>query len=125
MLIELAKKHPAFKTASKLESLASSYNVKILFLPKYHCEMNPIESVWCYSKNYWRKRNDQTFEKTLDLILESREEFKKSGINIKLWRRFWGIISAYNNKKSYKDVLNEFFGKKSKSNINEHRRILN
>ena len=87
--------------------------------------MNPIESVWCFSKNYWRKRNDQTFDKSLELILESRDVFEKGGTNIKLWRRFWGIVMAYYNKKSYKEVLDEFFGKKSKSNINEHRRILN
>lgn len=121
----MAKKHPAFNTATKIESLAFSYNVKIIFLPKYHCEMNPIESVWCFSKNYWRKRNDQTFDRSFELILDSRKEFEKTEINIKLWRRFWNIVLAYHNKKTYKEVLAEFFGKKAKSNVIEHRRILN
>ena len=39
--------HPAFTNEknTRLEQLASKYNIKIIWLPKYHCELNPIEGV--------------------------------------------------------------------------------
>ena len=32
---------------TKLEVLASKYNMKIIYCPKYHCELNAIEGLWC------------------------------------------------------------------------------
>ena len=26
--------------------------IKIMFIPKFHCELNPIERVWCHAKSY-------------------------------------------------------------------------
>ena len=39
-------KHPAFQNASKLEKLAQSYNVKVIFVLKFHCKLNEIEGLW-------------------------------------------------------------------------------
>ena len=35
--------HPTFKPTNKLEILRTKYGIKVIFLPKYHCELNPIE----------------------------------------------------------------------------------
>ena len=40
---ELLKDHLAFVAESKLEVLARNYGVKIIFNPKFHYELNPIE----------------------------------------------------------------------------------
>ena len=53
--------HVAFKNISRLEKLAAKYNVKIIFNPKHHCEMSPIEGLWCSMKRFIRQKNDQTF----------------------------------------------------------------
>ncbi len=56
-LIELREKaslHPAFSSVTKLEKLAKKHGVKIIWCPKYHCELNPIEGLWCYSKRFVR-----------------------------------------------------------------------
>ncbi|KAF8593252.1 hypothetical protein BDV93DRAFT_460945 [Ceratobasidium sp. AG-I] len=37
-----------------LESLANSLGSKVIFLPKFHCELNPIEQVWGYAKSKYR-----------------------------------------------------------------------
>lgn len=37
-----------------LESLAQSLGSRVIFLPKYHCELNPIEQVWGYAKSRYR-----------------------------------------------------------------------
>jgi hypothetical protein len=35
---------------SLLKEACASEGVEILFLPKFHCELNPIEMVWGYAK---------------------------------------------------------------------------
>ena len=39
---------------SELELLAESRGYKVLFLPKFHCELNFIEQVWGYAKRKYR-----------------------------------------------------------------------
>ena len=68
-------RHVAFKNISRLEKLAAKYYMKIIFNPKYHCEMNPIEGLWCSMKRFIRQKNDQTFSTMLVLIPASREIF--------------------------------------------------
>ncbi|CAF3044979.1 unnamed protein product [Rotaria socialis] len=45
----LLSQHAAFRSVSKLEKLATEYNIKIIFTPKHHCETNPIEGYWWHS----------------------------------------------------------------------------
>ncbi|CAF0827332.1 unnamed protein product [Brachionus calyciflorus] len=45
-LREMLLTHPAFDGVNThLEKLAAEYNIKIIWCPKYHCELNPIEGV--------------------------------------------------------------------------------
>jgi hypothetical protein len=37
-------------TQSLLEEECSSKGISAIFLPKFHCELNPIEQCWGYSK---------------------------------------------------------------------------
>ncbi|CAF5100162.1 unnamed protein product, partial [Rotaria sp. Silwood1] len=72
---EILSKHRAFQNLTKLEMLATKYNVKIIYCPKYHCELNAIEGLWCNQKAFVRSRTDQSFEKMLKLISDSRIHF--------------------------------------------------
>ena len=39
---------------SRLETCCKSHGVEVIFLPKFHCELNPIEQCWGYAKHiYW------------------------------------------------------------------------
>jgi hypothetical protein len=107
---------------SHLEKLASKYKVKILWCPKYHCELNPIEGLWCHTKRYVRKNNDQDFNKLNNVIIEAIDNFKCKNMNIKLWNRFWRAIEMYENNATYQEVLCELFGAKSKGNVLHHRK---
>ena len=53
-LKKILVQHPAFFRTSKLELLAKKYNIDIIFIPKYHCELNPIEGAWCQMKYFFR-----------------------------------------------------------------------
>ncbi|QRV92862.1 DDE superfamily endonuclease [Ceratobasidium sp. AG-Ba] len=41
--------------ASILETRAASLGARVIFLPKFHCELNPIEQVWGYAKYKYRR----------------------------------------------------------------------
>ena len=39
---------------TKVEAAISAIGHRCIFLPKYHCELNPIERVWGHAKKYTR-----------------------------------------------------------------------
>ncbi|MBR1486306.1 MAG: transposase, partial [Synergistaceae bacterium] len=48
----------SFHRKKRLHELAEEYNVKIVFLPPYSPELNPIEHFW-----YWLKKKSMRFVK--------------------------------------------------------------
>ena len=46
---------------TKVETMIADRGHRCIFIPKYHCELNPIECVWGYAKQYTRKYCDYTF----------------------------------------------------------------
>ena len=95
---EILLQHPAFSPIKKLSKLAEKYCIKVVYCPKFHCELNPIEGLWCNQKCYIRKRTDQTFLRLLSLIDESRNHFTRIELYKKLLLRFWNCLEAYKNK---------------------------
>jgi len=119
-LRQIAATHPIFSNESNLELLAKKHNVIIKFCPKFHCELNPIESLWCFMKQYVRKRTDQTFNKMKLLMEQSVDQFKEKNINIKLWRRMWQGLNMYNDPTlSYKDIIIMLYGARTSENISK------
>ena len=110
-------KHPAFSSTTKLEALGQKYGVKIIFCPKFHCELNPIEGRWCLEKGYVRKHSDQTFFKMLHLIKEARNYFEENQFYKKLINRFWNCLFAYKAGATYGEVLKTYFGNKNKKKL--------
>lgn len=120
---DLLKDHVSFEPVSKLEVLAREYNISIVFCPKYHCELNPFEGLWCEQKRQVRKQNDQDTNKLFSLIEQSRDDFRKSDKNLYLWRRFWNSIEMYSNGGTYQDVLKTFFGVRSSARVKNKKKI--
>ena len=53
---------PDFKyEKTKVETLLLANGYKAYFIPKFHCELNPIERVWAQSKKYSRANCDYSF----------------------------------------------------------------
>ena len=50
---EILRSHPDFKNEkNRIERLLTEHGHIAYFLPKYHCELNPIERVWAQAKKY-------------------------------------------------------------------------
>ncbi|CAF3725413.1 unnamed protein product [Rotaria sordida] len=77
---KILSEHRAFKNDTKLQMLARKYDFKIIYCPKYHCELNVIEGLWCNQKAFVRSRTDQSFEKMIKLIADSRTHFVERNI---------------------------------------------
>jgi hypothetical protein len=59
---------------SLLEDACSGYGVEVLFLPKFHCELNPIEMCWGCAKRLYRLKPESSKEEDLERnTLESLE----------------------------------------------------
>ena len=84
-----------------------------------------IEGLWCNQAAYARSRTDQSFEKIIELIWDSRIHFVKRNIALKLFRRFWRSIEAYSQRQTYADILKLFFSQPCKTSVQSHRRISN
>ncbi len=110
---------------SRLEQLAGKYGVTIKFCPKFHCELNCIEGLWCSQKLFVRRKTDQTYNTMLKLIVESRENFQEKEIYLKLLRRFWRCLQAYQDGQSYAEVMKMFFSSSCEGTVKTHTRISN
>ena len=61
-----------------------------MFIPKFHCEINPIERVWCSAKQYTRAHCDYTFqglERTIEKALDS--------VNVEMIRKYFRKVREY------------------------------
>lgn len=73
-MIAILSQQPDFKSQKTIvEELAESCGHAVLFLPKYHCELNFIEMVWAAAKRKTRELCDYTFnglKKNMPLALD-------------------------------------------------------
>ena len=46
---------------TKVEETILNQGHRVMFIPKFHCELNPIEHVWCQAKHYTRSHCDYSF----------------------------------------------------------------
>ena len=74
MIKMLENMHDFKVQKTRVEELISKHGHRCIFIPKYHCELNPIERVWCQAKQFTRGNCDYTYpglEKTIVPALES------------------------------------------------------
>jgi hypothetical protein len=101
-----------------IQEIIEARGHKVIFYPKFHCELNFIEMFWGAAKKYARENCDYTFkslEKTIPLALNSvsLESIRKYA------QRAWRFMDAY--RKGLTGVEALYTVKKYKS----HRKIPN
>ena len=48
--------------SSPLTEEIEAHSHKVIFYPKFHCELNPIEQCWCQAKWYTQEHCDYSLE---------------------------------------------------------------
>lgn len=56
-LLKIVKDHKHQYEAHVIDEMAKEKNKKVLRLPPYHCELNPIELIWAQVKGYVAQNN--------------------------------------------------------------------
>ena len=75
---------------TKVETYISAKGHRCIFIPKYHCELNPIERVWGHAKRYTRSHCDYSFaglERTIEPALET--------VSTDLMRKYFRWVCEY------------------------------
>lgn len=63
----LLYRQPDFEEVeSLLEMVCRAGGYSVIFLPKFHCELNPIEQCWCNAKQRYRTYSPTTSEAKLE-----------------------------------------------------------
>ena len=57
----LGEMHDFKYEKTKVENLVGSQGYRAIFIPKFYCELNPIEASWGQSKRYTRSHCDYSF----------------------------------------------------------------
>ena len=75
---------------TKVEELILNKGHRAMFIPKFHCELNLIERVWCRAKQYIHNHCDYSFsnlEKIIDTALDA--------VSVELIRKYFRKVREY------------------------------
>ena len=98
-------------TVSKVVGHIATRGHRCLILPKFHCELNPIERVWCRAKLYARNQCDYTFQhlrRTVQPALDSvttddvRKYFRTFRDYKESYKQKLGVVEAEEEVKTHK-----------------------
>jgi len=92
---QLLKEQPDFSGQKEwLAEVVQSSGHEILFLPKFHCELNPIERVWAHVKNDLRKNCEYSLKSLRVRLPEALSSVPVEAIR-RYFRRTDRLVSAY------------------------------
>ena len=103
---------------TNVEELILNQDHRAMFIPKFHCELNSIERVWCRAKQDTRSHCDYSFsnlEKIIDTALDT--------VSVELVRKYFRKVRGY--QKAYRE--GNTLGKEMQAILKKyksHRRVL-
>lgn len=63
---------------------------QVLYFPKFHCELNPIERVWGQSKRYCRAYTNYTLQKLREIVAPGL-----NSVSVDLMRKYFRKVREY------------------------------
>jgi hypothetical protein len=99
------------------EVVCSQPNFQIIFYPKYHCELNYIEMIWCWLKSYFRDHPTSRFPELVAMIPDTIDNVLPISFIRKCARHCYNYMVGYS--KGYTGHLLEYAIKTYSS----HRKI--
>ena len=120
---EVLSSHPDFKNEkSSIERFLEEEKSHIVYmLPKFHCELNPIERVWSQSKRYTKAYCKYSIVSLRKLIIPALETVTLENIQ-NYFRKVWHYMFAYLEGLPGGNELEKLV-KDYKKIIKSHRRI--
>ena len=92
--------HADFKfEKTTLEHFVQEKGQRTIYLPKFHCELNPIERVWEEAKRYTRAHCDYSFTGLERTIIPALDSVRLDTIR-KYFRKCWEYMEAYSEGKA-------------------------
>ncbi|KIK18275.1 hypothetical protein PISMIDRAFT_109744, partial [Pisolithus microcarpus 441] len=90
----LSKQDDFTNQLSMLETVIRDAGHLCIFLPKFHCELNPIEMYWGWCKYHYREVQKRTFEEAKHC---AQEQLDVCPTDVIRWfiNRSWRFMSAY------------------------------
>ncbi len=116
---EVLGKHPDFlHQRTMLQDKVESRGHVCMYLPKYHCELNPIERNWCHAKKYTRAHCNGSIVRLRRIVPESLET-----VTEELMAKFFVTCRDY--ERAYKEGHTGNGVMKALKVYKSHRRIFN
>jgi transposase len=84
---------------SCLEDTCTEHGCTVLFLPKFHCELNPIKMVWGYAKRVYRLNPESSRDDALERNTRNALE------QVPLESMRWFVIRAHHFADAYRHGL--------------------
>ena len=89
--VKLLSNHHDFATEkTKVEHFLENEGLKAIFLPKFHCELNPIERVWGQAKKYTRAYTNFTLVRLRTIIDPALDS-----VSTDLIRKYFRRVNEY------------------------------
>lgn len=79
---------------TRVKKLLMDHGFRGYFIPKFHCELNPIERIWAESKRYTREHCDYTFN-TLEAAIGPSLDRISIDLIRKYFRNMREFLAAY------------------------------
>ena len=115
--------HDDFKNEKcRVDTFLSSCGHRCVFIPKFHCELNPIVCVWSQSKRYTRAHTDYTIASLRRSIPEGLKSVSKENI-ANYVRRCRNYMFVYLEGSAVGGELEERIKFYKSVNYTSHRRV--
>ena len=93
---------------TKLENLLANHGYRGIFIPKFHCELNPIERVWAQGKKYMCAHCIYSFKGVENTIVPTLDSVTLNSIR-RFFRKMRDYMDAYKEgltavREIYKEV---------------------
>ena len=120
MRLALQQMHDFKYEKTKLEHLLTNHGYRGIFIPKFHCELNPIERVWAQGKKYTRAHCDYSFKGLENTIVPALDSVTLDSIR-RFFRKMRDYMHAYKEGLTAGPELEKAIKKyKSHRKIHEH-----
>lgn len=113
-LYQLSKKFAASQKKYVIDTMAEEAGHKVVRLPPYHCQYNPIELIWAQVKPYCGKRNNFKMANLKNLVKEAVH-----GVTSENWRKAVNHTENLQQQDAKQDIAIEHYVDKFLINITD------